>query len=54
MQRVLAGGLYQLGPGVDLRASLHWYGFDSDKPTARGDSWAVVTGTVVRFSTSGE
>ncbi|WP_374443602.1 porin [Stella sp.] len=49
MQRVLVGGLYQLGPGVDLRASLHWYGFDSDKPTARGDSWAVVTGTVVRF-----
>ncbi|BBK36608.1 hypothetical protein STAQ_16860 [Allostella sp. ATCC 35155] len=49
MQRVLVGGQYALGPGIDLRSSLHWYGFDSDKPTARGDSWAFVTGTVVRF-----
>jgi len=49
MQRVLVGGQYALAPGIDLRASLHWYGFDSDKPGARGDSWAVVSGTVVRF-----
>jgi outer membrane protein OmpU len=49
MQRVLVGGRYTLGPGIDLRASVHWYGFDSDKATARGDSWALVTGTVVSF-----
>ncbi|MGE0723538.1 MAG: porin [Alphaproteobacteria bacterium] len=49
LQRVLVGGRYAYGPGMDLRASVHWYGLDSAKPTAEGDSWAVVLGTVVNF-----
>ncbi|MGE0715326.1 MAG: porin [Alphaproteobacteria bacterium] len=49
LQRVLVGGRYTYGPGMDLRASVQWYGLDSSKPTAEGDSWAVVLGTVVNF-----
>jgi len=49
MRRVLVGGRYQYGPGMDLRASVHWYNLDSAKPSADGDSWAVVLGTTVAF-----
>ena len=49
MQRVLVGGRYTYGPGMDLRASVQWYGLDSAKPTAEGDSWAIVLGTTVNF-----
>lgn len=49
LQRVLVGGRYTYGPGMDLRASVQWYGLDSSKPTAEGDSWAFVLGTTVSF-----
>ena len=51
MQRVLVGGRYTYGPGMDLRASVHWYGLEADKsrPSADGDSWAFVLGTTVSF-----
>ncbi|MCC7275586.1 MAG: hypothetical protein IT561_23150, partial [Alphaproteobacteria bacterium] len=51
MQRAMVGGRYTYGPGMDVRASVQWYGLDSDnsRPTASGDSWAVVLGTVVNF-----
>ncbi len=49
MQRYLVGGRYTYGPGMDLRASVHYYNLDSDKPTADGNSWAFVLGTTVSF-----
>jgi len=49
MQRVLVGGRYTYGPGMDLRASVQWYGLDSQKKAGDGDSWAFVLGTTVSF-----
>ena len=51
MQRVLVGGRYTYGPGMDLRASVQWYGLEADRtrPSADGDSWAFVLGTTVSF-----
>jgi predicted porin len=49
MQRVLVGGRYTYGPGMDLRASVHWYGLESDRPSSDGDSWAFILGTTVSF-----
>ena len=51
LQRVLVGGRYTYGPGMDLRASVQWYGLEADRarPSADGDSWAFVLGTTVSF-----
>jgi predicted porin len=48
LRRFLVGARYVLGPGVDLRGSVHKYIYNSDA-TVGNNAWVGVLGTVLTF-----
>jgi predicted porin len=49
LQRILVGGRYVVGPGVDLRASAQKYIYDAGDLSAGNNAWFGVVGTTLSF-----